>query len=317
MQGLDNLKTRLSYYGTDQVDRMNKDKARTLKKVFLAAYQRATAILSDGREFYCLMNPDKLTENNNDNIISIPFDDICLNKERLGKTSQHTEIIGMKPGDVYQWKETNTYWLVFLRDIQETAYFKATVRRCDYEVYVGEENHYHVYVRGPEEKSIDWSKMENAVYNNLNYKIVMSITKDEITSAFFKRLAEIKVNGRNWQVQATDDMSKEGIIDVYLDEYYTNSIKERQEEYEKNNAEAAAVSKIIGDTVVYPYDIKEYSISELSGGTWLVDSKKVRILNQTDTKCKVEIITGKSGNFNLIYRLENEDIVLPITIESL
>ena len=37
----------------------------------------------------------------------------------------------MKPGDVFVWKETNTHWLVFLQILNETAYFRSEIRRCD------------------------------------------------------------------------------------------------------------------------------------------------------------------------------------------
>ena len=56
------MKTRLGYLGgNSQIDRMNKDKLRSLKKALLYSYQAATAILSDGREFRCLINPNKLS----------------------------------------------------------------------------------------------------------------------------------------------------------------------------------------------------------------------------------------------------------------
>jgi hypothetical protein len=37
----------------------------------------------------------------------------------------------MKPGDVFTWKKTNTHWLVYLQDLEEIAYFRAEIRRCD------------------------------------------------------------------------------------------------------------------------------------------------------------------------------------------
>ncbi len=83
---------------------MIEDKVRGLKKALLYSYQAATAVLSDGREFRCLMNPDKDKPDYDNKIISIPFKDICLNKRRIGKTIDGEEVIGMKPGDVFTWK---------------------------------------------------------------------------------------------------------------------------------------------------------------------------------------------------------------------
>ena len=77
---LELLKTRLQYAGGNQEQRMIKGKLESLKKAMLYSYQAATAILSDGREFRCLINPDKLKEKYDGKIISIPFEDICIGR---------------------------------------------------------------------------------------------------------------------------------------------------------------------------------------------------------------------------------------------
>ena len=110
MSSLDNLKERLRYRGgARQEDRMNADKLRSLRDALLNSYQAQTAILKDTREFRCLINHDKLKEDYDDKIISIPYKDICLNapKEKK-KTSEAMQEIGMKVGDIFTWKETNT-----------------------------------------------------------------------------------------------------------------------------------------------------------------------------------------------------------------
>lgn len=61
---------------------MVKDKSFSLDKALLYSYQSATAVLSDGREFRCLINPNKISMELDDKVLSIPFEDICLNKER-------------------------------------------------------------------------------------------------------------------------------------------------------------------------------------------------------------------------------------------
>ena len=72
MSGLEDLKIRLQYNGGHkQESRMQLDKLRTLKKALIYSYQAATAILEDGREFRCLINPDKNKLDYDDKIISI------------------------------------------------------------------------------------------------------------------------------------------------------------------------------------------------------------------------------------------------------
>jgi hypothetical protein len=61
MSLIDDMKIRLNYAGGAVAEsRFQNDKLRTLKKALLYSYQAATAILEDGREFRCLINPDNL-----------------------------------------------------------------------------------------------------------------------------------------------------------------------------------------------------------------------------------------------------------------
>ena len=312
MSGLDNLKIRLDYRGGEpQIDRMNKDKLKSLKKALLYSYQSATAILNDGREFRCLINPDKIKNQYDNKFISIPFEDVCLNDDK----NKDIQVIGMKPGDVFTWKENNTNWLVYLRRLEETAYFRAEIRRCDYEVEIGKST-YKVYAARSEVNEIDWRNEKNQNWNDIDYKLNMYITKDENTLANIHRFTIVYLNNKPWEVQAIDDISSEGIIIVNLKEYYSNTIEKTLNEKEEVTPEE---NSIIGDAIVYPYDKKKYTIKgNIQDGVWEIDSNKARILNQTDKEVNIEIITGKSGNFNLKYIRENEDdIVLPITIKSL
>lgn len=111
MEGLENMRKRLIYQGgVRQIDRMNEDKLRSLKKALLYSYQSATAILADGREFRCLINPDQIKNQFDNKYISIPFKDICLNEKEINpnreeehrKTTDRLQEIGMKCGDVFQ-----------------------------------------------------------------------------------------------------------------------------------------------------------------------------------------------------------------------
>ena len=163
MTGLENMSTRLQYAGgAPQNKRMNEDKLKSLKKALLYSYQSATAILADGREFRCLINPDQLKNEYDNKIISIPFEDVCLNEKefneqgliRAGKTSEGIRKIGLKPGDVITWKETNTDWLVYLQYFEETAYFRAELRRCKYTVDV-DGTKYKCYAARPSVNEID------------------------------------------------------------------------------------------------------------------------------------------------------------------
>lgn len=101
---LELLNQRLKYHGGNQEQRFINDKLRGLKKALLYSYQAATAILSDGKEFRCLINSDKNKPAYDNKILSIPYKDICLNLPKVGKTSEGIVDINIKSGDVFIWK---------------------------------------------------------------------------------------------------------------------------------------------------------------------------------------------------------------------
>lgn len=319
MSGLNKLKTRLDYRGGKaQQDRMINDKLRSLKKALLYSYQAGVAVLKDKKEFRCLMNPDRLVPDYDNKELSIPFEDIALNEKEQGVQS-----INIKPGDVFEWKQTHSYWLVYLRFWEELAYFRAAVRRCDSEVEVNGQK-YRVYIKGPEAKEIDWNLKEDTNWNDPNYTIMMYITEDENTSAFFKRFQEVKVDGRNYRVAGVNSYKAEGILQVYLNEYYRNTIKDEGYIEPTPAPTPTQGCRIEGDTLVYPYDTKTYLIKDnQEDGFWSIDNeKKAKIvaINNQQGAVMVEFVTGKSGKINLSYKSNDTEEILAnveIVIDSL
>lgn len=194
MSGLDNLNNRLNYRGgVKQQDRLISGKLEALKRALLYSYQAATAILADGREFRCLINPDKLKINYDDKIISIPFADTCLNE--VPGTGQKIQEIGMKAGDVFTWKETNTDWLVFLQRLEEKAYFRAEIRKCEYALDINDKG-YKIYARKKALSEIPWHTSKEISWNDLDYALEVYITKDENTKNYFKRFQIVEINNQ-------------------------------------------------------------------------------------------------------------------------
>jgi hypothetical protein len=107
-----------------------------------------------------------------DKMLSIHFEDKSLNGDG------QIEKIGIKPGDTIIWKhkDMDTHWLVYLRYLQEKAYFRGLMRQCDEEVEIDGER-FWVYLKGPDEKSINWSKTKQNIFNDLNYTLEMYISK--------------------------------------------------------------------------------------------------------------------------------------------
>lgn len=326
---LELLNKRLQYQGGNQEQRFINDKLRGLKKALLYSYQAATATLSDGKEFRCLINPDKNKPAYDNKILSIPYKDICLNAPRVGKTSEGEIDIDIKPGDVFTWKETNTHWLVYLEYIEEDAYFRSEIRRCDQEVKI-EDNSYWVYIRGPVETSIEWNQKAGIEWNTLNYSLVMYITADETTNNYFERFKTIKIldprynKEKTWQVVGVDPYYGDGIIQVFLDEYFENSIAdavaaENSAEIGEENPVDETTAYIDGPTEVQQYSKAYYEIHNAEGGQWFIKWKeKTDPLNSSLKIIPLNISIGELGTFTLIYRIQGQDdITLDVKIVAL
>ena len=69
---------------------------------------------------------------------------------------------------------------------------------------------------------------------------------------------------------------------------------------------------------IYPYDIKTYRILNASDGEWLLSNNRAKIVQQDNMSVTIEVTTGKSSSFDLIYRCKDiGDIVSNIKIFSL
>lgn len=300
---LETMKKRLEYLGGDTDGRNVKGKLKSMLAALRDSYQAEWITLNEYDEenktrWRCLINPDKLKEDYDQKEISIQFES------------------GLKEGDVFLWDRTNTHWIVYLQEYSEEAYFRANIRRCDYQVDIGD-NKYWVYMRGPMETTIQWRSKHNLNVNELNYTAVMFIPKNEETLSFFDRFKVIKWDGHNWMVTAVDRYSQKGIIEVVLNEYFDNEMEDNMVVPEVIIPDENT-PHICGPQFVNAFDENiVYEIKNAEQGKFVVNNSNIKIEDATESACTISILTGKAQNFDLIYQRENlDDIVLNITIES-
>ena len=289
--------------------------------------------------FKALINHDKLKVDYEDKIISIPFKEAPEGSEEEIDTDFHN-------GTVFKWVHGNkqewtpdTYWIVYMQYSEQTAYFRAEIRKADEEIQIividdeGNENtvSYRGWMTGPNETTALWNVKKGVVWNDMNYTKLLYITKDEDTLAYFQRFDRIIINGKPWEVQAYNDAystSKKGdyssgIIRVALKETYTSAdqfIKEVNEaETAQIQAKAAydaehTQARIEGPTAAHPYDIlvyraKNYQLPQ----TWSVsDPSLVKILQQTEDTLKLEIIARKANKEGFKIGYGQDEIQIPI-----
>lgn len=313
MRGIEKLQKRLNFYGgNNQQKRMKKDKLKTLKKALIYSYQSGTIITPEGKEFRGLINSNKLQPEYDYKILSIPFEDICLNEEKIGKTSEGIQKTNLHAGDVFEWKDNGTYWIIYLERLAETAYYRADIRRCKYEIEI-EGKKYKVAIRGPIETTITWNQKKNKVYNELSYSLSMIITRNEETSNYFHRFAKIKFDNKNWEVQSVNRYDGDGIIEVFLDEYYSNEIEDEIQEVKR----LEDADGIEGEPVVYPYDTVTYIVKGYSNGEWQVPEEDVRVAAQNGSEITLDILSEKRKKIEIKYITEDKEITYPILIDSL
>lgn len=330
MSGFDNLNKRLQYHGGEQLNRLEQDKLTSLKSALKNSYYSETIVLNDEREFKCLINPDKLHPDYDNKIISIPYKEKCLNSEisDVEKDSFGVEQVGLKSGDVFTWKETNTHWMVYLHHLDETAYFRANIKKCEQEIQVNEQK-YWVSIRGPVETSIPWNQKAGIEWNDMNYSLVMYITRDENTASYFKRFTKVKIPEpvtnklQTWKVVGKNLYHGEGVIQLFLDEDFENSIQDAVEEEKKQNIKPLVPyeeesPRIEGPVSVYKYDTVTYkAVNFTEKGYWYLTQNGKRLkMNETSYNFTVDIVKSK-GDFIVEYSTVNENAKLALTIQSI
>lgn len=306
MPGLKNLGTRLMYNGGyRQEDRMRMDKLRTLHKALLYSYQAET-IEYGGQQYRCLINPSKNIMDYDNKEISIPFESIMPTAEEIREPNNELPKIFLPGGTVFRWIETNTYWIIYLQSLEESAYYRADIKRCDYELMIND-TAYRVYVRGPVETTIPENQKLQTTWNDMNYTLNVVIQKNSETQEFFHRFQKVRFLDKMWEVQSVDRIGGDGVLEVTLKEYFNNEIGDS---FEEDVLAAApeivkptpAEPAILGDFFIKPYSKHDYTVQNINGGVWeIVEPELAEIRESDDTHVKVKIKSGRSCKVHLNY----------------
>lgn len=303
--GLERMKQRASYTGYDRADgRLVTGKYKSFAAALRNSYQAEWITLDkdteNERRWRCLINPSRLTEQFDKKVISIDFES------------------GIEEGTVFWWDRTNRYWMVDLQQHTEEAYFRGIITRADSIMDI-DGRPYWVTVRGPVETTTVWNQKHGQVWNDLNYSMLIQITKDSRTVNYFSRHKVVKMKlvypdadtgeeieeWHNWKVVATDKYSSERVIDVYLDEWYDNEAEDAMEVIEISEPDPMQ-SHIEGPAICYVFDTNlSFSVVGLSNGKFVVNSDKVKIISADDKSCIIDILASKSTSFILSYEKED------------
>lgn len=289
---LETLKTRIDYLGGDSLDRIKQQKLKSFYAALGNDYNSRLILTPFGENFRALINDNNTKSDYDKRYISVDY------------------AAQLSPGDVFECIDDNTHWMIYLQDLVEIAYFKAEIVRCRYQIQIDDQD-YWIYFQGPTETTIRWNLKRDLTWNDLNFSGTVYIQRNKQTQEYFNRFDKIKIDGHTWQVKVVDTLTVPGIIELEVQEYFDSLTEDLVKTHQIN-----IQNDIFGLQEVYPYEIYQYNIKDTTG-EFSISNNKARILSQTDGQCQVEILSGKKGNFNLIYTTENKQYTLPITILSL
>lgn len=333
IEGINDMARRLYIQGgPSQQQRMVRDKQKSLAKALVYSYQgafikkcefnRKDIPYEERYPIRALINPNKLKPDYDDKILSVPYD------------------YNFQPGDVFEWMGTDTYWLIYLQDLDELAYFRGDIRKCSYEIEWMDEdgNKYFTYaaVRGPVETKIDYIQKHTISVERPNYSLHFYIPKNEHTLKYFRRYAKFYlsdgVEDVCWRIEATDAYSMPGVLELNAVEYYANEDKDEngivdakiiaKKIEQKTMVDESAIA-ILGDGFIKPKRVYSYTLTDVVEGQWFIDKRypieKHEYLNRKGLHTIEIKWTGSySGQFNLIFKADDgRTYTQVIVVESL
>ena len=319
MSNLEMMRKRLEYQGgVTQEARMIKDKYNTFKQSLKYSYQGCDVSLEQKHDrcekvdnniiFRALINPDKVKQDYDDKILSIDYD------------------TDFGPGDVFQWKGTNTYWLIYLQSLTEDAYFRGEIRRCKYQIKFKDEDGKYLStwaaVRGPVETQLRQTQKNQILIDKPNFSLHLLIPKNEQTLRAFDRYSEFLLEGKCWRVEAIDIVSTKNVIEVNAEEYY---VDKDADDIVNNIVDGLIIepvnptpeTEILGETFIKPRIAETYT-APAAGGTWKVlEDYPVCITPLDDTRVEVIWRKSVSGQFTLQWSKDGITETKVIVVESL
>ena len=327
-QGVSMLAKRIAQAGgRTQQERMIRDKRRSLDKALLYSYQGAFVKKAQSLDdappppgetinqppVRALINPDKVKQDYDDKIISIGY--------------EHE----YKPGDVFEWVNTNSYWLIYLQDKTELAYFRGEIRRCRYTIkYKDENGNEHITyaaIRGPVETKINFIQKNGISVDRPNYSLHILLPANQSNLNYFKRYNKFYLLEDEqkvcWRVEATDWISTPGILELNAVEYYVNEFEDDVEGglvgglvVKTEDPNTNRINNLInGEIFIKPKGIYEYTYTGLTTAQWYIDTSKYPIDYKIidDRTLKIRWTAGYSGQFEIQYG----DLTKTVVVESL
>ena len=306
--------------GHRQQERMIQAKRKSFDRALFNSYQAAevSPVGCPHQRQRALINVNQTKMDYDDKILSIGYE------------YKH------KPGDIIQWHRRlgdgsidNSYWLIYLQDLTELAYFKGDIRKCNYWVnWEDEYGHLHqtwFAVRGPVETGLDSTQQSNFTIDYPNHTLNILMPKTEATLKRFARYEKFYIRGSDsltsqicWRVEATDTISMPGVLEITAKEYYSNDQVDDVEKGIVKDIEMVVLPTeadyiIIGESVMRPKKSYSYRYEGGEDGAWIYDTSLPLTAKISDNVITLTWTENYSGKFTLSFG----ETVKEISVKSL
>lgn len=319
MKNLQNMFNRLDNAGgKKQQDRMIKEKKKSFLSAVQSSYQGAKITIIDIPEektLQALMNPNRLVADYDEKVLSVEFNE------------------DLQTGTIFKWINPinnygETFWIVYLQDLTELAYFRADVRRCNYLIkWIQDNQEYSTYaaIKGPKQASISSIAKSSFNMDLPNYDISLLVPKNKNNLQYFKRYTKFFLSGLNngdtpicWRVEAVDSISLPGVMEIYAVEDFINNDEDdvdngiiggliepiiSQEQKANENKE------IVGDNFIKPKFTYKY-IGSQKGLEWTFDKNLPIKTNINENTIEITWTASYSGEFVLSYGDNKKTIIV-------
>lgn len=295
--------------GHRQQERMIEAKRKSLDRALFNSYQ-AAEISPVGREkerIRALINANVTKQDYDDKILSVGY--------------EHN----LKPGDVFQWLATGTHWLIYLQDLTELAYFRGDIRKCNYKAkwnLNGKIYETWMAIRGPVETKINFIQKNGVSIDNPNHSLNILMPKTKETVEYFKRYSKFYISDSDeatdvesvcWRVEATDQVSMPGILEINAVEYFSNEFTDDLEKGIANITpeEPEAIESLIeGPTSIKPKISYIFNYLGDEEAKWIIDSKYPMDIKVHDKAVEVTWLKTFSGKFIISFGSTSKEVIV-------
>lgn len=226
-----------------------------------------------------------------------------------------------------EWVGTDTFWLIYLQELTELAYFRGHIRRCSYKIEWKDGSTYAA-VKGPQETSINSGIKHNISIDVPNYTLMLLIPKTTENIKQFKRYSKFFLSNELdeekicWRVEAVDNITTPGIMEITASEYYYNKDTDDLEngivdglvkEIENPNTDDVE-DAIIGPTFIKPRTTNNYKFNGRLIADWKIRTDlPIKVKKIDDYEIEVYWDSSYSGEFTINYG----DYTKTVVVESL